>query len=84
MKIIVKSAEHTIRLGFPTSWMFGRGSAWLAEKLGRKYAPEAMGMIPPGATPILWAELRRIRKKYGAYDLVEVESADGDYVRIQL
>lgn len=84
MKIIVKSQEHNIRLGFPTAWLFGRGSAFLAEKLGRKYAPEAMGSIPPDAIPILCAELRRIKKKYGSYDLVEVESAEGDYVKIQL
>lgn len=84
MKIIVKSEEHNIRLGFPTTWLFGRGSAFLAEKLGRKYAPEAMENIPLDAIPILCAELRRIKKKYGSYDLVEVESAEGDYVKIQL
>lgn len=84
MKIIVKSQEHNIRLGFPTAWLFGRGSAFLAEKLGRKYAPETMENIPPDAIPILCAELRRIKKKYGSYDLVEVESAEGDYVKIQL
>ena len=84
MKIIVKSQEHNIRLGFPTAWLFGRGSAFLAEKLGRKYAPEAMGNIPPEASPILCAVLRRIKMKYGSYDLVEGESAEGDYVKIQL
>ena len=84
MKIIVKSQERNIRLGFPTTWLFGRGSAFLAEKLGRKYAPEAMENIPPETIPILCAELRRIKKKYGSYDLVEVESAEGDYVKIQL
>lgn len=84
MKIIVKSQEHNIRLGFPTAWLFGRGSALLAEKLGRKYAPEAMQNISPETIPILCAEFRRIKKKYGSYDLVEVESADGEYVKIQL
>lgn len=84
MKIIVKSGEHDIRLGIPTSWIFSRGSAFLAEKLGQKYAPESMVDIPPNAIPILCAELRKIKKKYGTYELVEVESADGRYVKITL
>ena len=84
MKILVKSREHDIRLAIPTSWIFGRGSAFLAEKLGRKYAPESMAGIPPDAIPILCAELRRIKKKYGSYELVELETADGQHVKITL
>ena len=84
MKIIVKSREHTFRLGIPTALIFSRGSAFLAEKLGRKYAPESMVNIPPEAIPKLCAELRRIKKKYGAYELLELESADGDYVNVWL
>ena len=84
MKIIVTTPEHNIRLGFPTGWIFGRGSAWLAEKLGRKFAPEAMAKLPPGSIPVLCAELRRIRKQYGPYELVEVESASGEHVKITL
>ena len=84
MKIIVKSGEHDIRLGIPTSWIFSRGSAFLAEKLGRKYAPESMVDIPPDAIPILCAELRKIKKKYGTYELLELETANGQYVKITL
>lgn len=84
MKIIVRSQEHDIRLGIPTSWIFSRGSAFLAEKLGRKYAPESMVDIPPDAIPILCAELRKIKKKYGTYELVEMETAGGEYVKITL
>lgn len=84
MKIIVRSQEHDIRLGIPTSWIFSRGSAFLAEKLGRKYAPESMVDIPPDTIPILCAELRKIKKKYGTYELVEMETAGGEYVKITL
>ena len=84
MKIIVKTPEHDIRLGIPTALIFSQGSAWLANKLGRKYAPEAMMNIPPEAIPALCAELRRIKKKYGPYELVEVESASGEHVKITL
>ena len=84
MKIIVKSGEHDIRLGIPTALIFSKGSTFLAEKLGRKYSPESMVDIPPEAIPALCAELRKIKKKYGTYELVEVESADGRYVKITL
>ena len=48
----------------------------LAETLGRRSATEAMQMIPAGAVPVLWAELRHLKRKYGSIVLVEVESAD--------
>lgn len=48
----------------------------LAETLGRRYATEAMKKIPAGAIPVLWAELRHLKRKYGSIVLVEVESAD--------
>ena len=84
MKIIVKTPEHNITLGLPTVLIFSKGSAFLAEKLGRKYAPESMVDIPPDAIPILCAELRKIKKKYGTYELLELETANGQYVKITL
>ena len=84
MKIVVKSREHNIHFRIPTLLLFSRGSAWLAEKLGRRYAKDAMEELPPGSVPVLCAELRRIKKKYGTYPMVELESADGDLVKIQL
>lgn len=76
MKIHVCSGEQRIRLWFPTGLIFGSCSAWLAETLGRRYATEAMKKIPAGAIPVLWAELRHLKRKYGSIVLVEVESAD--------
>lgn len=84
MKIIVKTPEHNIRFRLPTSLIFSKGSAFLVEKLGRKFSPESMVNIPPEAIPKLCDELRRIKKKHGAYELVEVESAEGEYVQIIL
>lgn len=85
MKILVSSSEHSIRLGFPTGLVFSSGSAWLAETVGRKYAAEAMQMIPKGAVPVLFRELRHLKRKYGPLVLVEVESADGsEKVKITL
>lgn len=84
MKIIVTTPEHDIRLGLPTGLVFGRGIAWLGDRVCRKYAPEAMAQIPPGALSALFAEFRRIKRKHGSWELVEVESSDGENVKIML
>lgn len=77
MKIHVCSGEQRIRLWFPTGLVFGSCTAWLAEVLGRKYAPEAMEHLPKGAVTALCREMRHLKRKYGSIPLVEVESAEG-------
>lgn len=84
MRIHVKTPEHSIRLVLPSYLLFSSCSAWLGETLGRKYAPEAMADIPPGALPKLCRELRRLKWKRGALVLVEVETPDGQTVKITL
>lgn len=84
MKIQVKSEGHHIQLLLPTGLVFSKGTVWLANHFGRKYAGDAMKAIPPQALEELFAELRRIKKKYGSWDLVEVKSASGEEVLIRL
>lgn len=85
MKIQVSSGETRIPIWVPTGLLFGPCSAWLAETLGRKYAPEAMQNLPKGAVTALCRELRHLKRKHGAMTLVEVETADGtQYVKITL
>lgn len=85
MKIQVSSGEMRIPIWFPTGLLFGPWSAWLAETLGRKYASEAMQMLPRGAVTALCRELRHLKRKWGPITLVEVETADGNqYVKITL
>lgn len=84
MKIRVKSGDANINLVFPTNLIFGRLTVKLIHAFGRKYAGEALEKIPPEAMEKLFAELRRIKKKHGSWELVEVESADGSIVRVTL
>lgn len=84
MKIQIRSEDIRLTLYLPTSLLFCRGTVWLANHLGQKHADPALDTIPPQALEAIFAELRRIKKKYGHWDLVETESADGEYVRIQL
>ena len=84
MRIQVRGESQNINLVLPTSLIFSKGIVWLANHFGRKYAAEAMDGIAPENLDALFAEFRRIKRKYGKWDLVEVESADGEYVKVTL
>ena len=84
MKIRVKGDGVNLNLVLPTRLIFGKTVVKLANSIGRRYAAEAMEAIPPEALEILCAELRSIKKRYGSWELVDVESANGDIVQIIL
>lgn len=84
MKILVKADGHNINLLLPTGMLFGKGTVWLANHFGRLYAQDALKDIPPEALDALFAEFRRIKKKYGSWELVDIESASGELVKIIL
>ena len=84
MRIKVKSEDTDINLLLPTNLIFSKGTVWLANHFGRKYAADAMKDIPPEALDRLFAEFRRIKRRYGRWTLVEVHSSDGSGVEITL
>ena len=84
MRIQVTSEDMNLKLVLPTALIFSRGTAWIANHAGRKYAPEAMNGIAPEHLDTLFAEFRRIKKQYGQWELVEMVSADGEYIKITL
>ena len=84
MRIRIKSEETNLNLVFPTGLLIGNTVLKIANTMGRRYASEALESIPPEALEILCAELRRIKKQYGSWELVDVETADGQIVKITL
>ena len=84
MRIKVKDEDTNINLLLPTNLIFSKGTVWLANHFGRKYAGDAMKGIPPEALDAVFTELRRIKRRYGHWTLVEVRSADGSGVEITL
>lgn len=84
MKIQVENRERSFTVPLPTTLVFSRGTAWLANHFGRKYAEDMFKDIPPQAMKAMMAEFRRIKKKYGTWELVDVESADGQRVKVIL
>ena len=53
-------------------------------KIKPSRAADAVAKISPGAMGKLFAEIRRIKKRYGSWTLVEVNSASGAQVLITL
>lgn len=99
MKIHVKSSGYDLRIPVPTGLVFGKIPVWIWLKLMKKSQKSWSGSIPestrsqialiPGDLPekavyTLCAELMRTKRRYGSWKLVEVESADGDEVLIEL
>ena len=73
-----------MRFWLPTGMIFSKTSAKLANTVGRKYAPEALEGISPEALETLCTEIGKLKKRYGTWELVKVESANGEIVEIVL
>ena len=84
MRIQIRGGGHDMNLCFPTWLCFSRATVWFANHFGRKYAEDAMKNIPPEALEALFAEFRRIKKKHGSWELVDVESSSGERVKVIL
>ena len=84
MRIRVQAEGRNINIALPTCMIFSKAVARIANTAGRKYAGDAMAQITPEQMDALFAEFRRIKKKYGSWELVDVESAGGEKVKIIL
>lgn len=99
MKIRIKTHSKNFSIGIPTALVFSKPSVWLYMKFVRKrldhterYMPEdvnvSVGSIFENMTDeavcAICKELRRIKRKHGSWELVDVESSDGSSVKICL
>ena len=84
MRVRIKSEGHNLNFVIPTRWIFGKTAVRIANTLGRQYASHAMKDISPQALEMLCAELCRIKDIHGKWELVDIESAGGDIVKIIL
>lgn len=67
-----------MNLSLPNWLVFNRVIAWLGCRFGMTFAGSNLKDLPPQAVSVLFAELRRIKKKHGCWELVSVESADAN------
>lgn len=78
MRIIVKDSDmrFPIKLHLPTSILLSR--------FALRFLPPSMKSITREQAKKLIRELKRCKKRYPGWKLVEVHSADGEYVEIRL
>lgn len=84
MKIHIQSGKQKLRFYLPTALIFSKAVARLGCKYGLRYAGDAMKDISPEALEALFTQFRHIKKKHGSWELVHVEGADGQIVKIIL
>lgn len=87
MRIKVKSPElkHGIHLIIPNSLL---GAKWVWRLVLRQAGGGEGGEAPPGLSPESIGDIKRALRKYvrqnGHFNLVEVDSAEGEEVRIRV
>ena len=84
MKIHIKSEGQNLRICIPTYLVFSPLVARLGCHFGSQYAGDAMKDVSPEALKALFAEFRRIKRKHGSWELVDIESSDGELVKVVL
>lgn len=100
MKIRIETNERSFSIPLPTGLIFSGGSAWILQHMCRKHTGDVVKEDPdfvlfdfstrdghelsPDAMKRLFAELRRIKKQYGSWELVDVQSSGGQHIRISL
>lgn len=81
MVIRIKSEGKRIFLPIPIMWTFSRIGLHFMKKLDKEGSFD--GLKPKHLRSIRRA-IRRMRKKHKKWNLVEVDCADGTFVRIKL
>jgi len=82
MRIVIHSHGHRINLRLPTGWLLNRLTARIAAKAinGDRDEP----ILGEESLYALLQGMKKIRRDYRGLTLVEVDSAEGDQVRITL
>lgn len=84
MKIHIQTDGHNMKILLPTNWVFSKTGASIAAFVMKKHAPEEMAGISPEAIRAFCAEIRRIKRRHGRWDLVEISGSGGEKVIITL
>jgi hypothetical protein len=88
MKITVKTDNRRIAVWIPNfllnSHHFLAFGYWFTKKTSGRYSPQPMPNLSATQLKPLCRELKRIKKRYGSYELIEVHQSEGDHVQIML
>ena len=84
MKIQIKGGEKDLTLLLPTRLLFSKKVVHLISRVAGKRIPGIINRIPPVILDAALDELVRTKKIHGSWELVEIQSADGETVKVTL
>lgn len=84
MRIRVHSEGFNLNLLLPTNLIFSDFMASIGGHVGAKYAGDAMKGMTPAQLRRLFREFRKIKRKYGSWELVDIQSSCGDIIKVIL
>lgn len=85
MRIYLTHEKFTFCIPFPTRLVLNKPVIKIANWAVKNYCPGEIPYIEPEYANMLYREIKNSRKKHGRkWDLVDVQSATGDGVRIRL
>lgn len=83
MKIQIREARgRGFTIPIPNCLLFSPTLLETGLKIGKRYAGTSVPDIPPEILRALCAAVKDLRRRYGTWELVHVESAGGDLVSI--
>ncbi len=84
MKIQITEGDRNRSIMLPTHMLFSKTVLRLICISGRFCGADALAGISPKAMDAIFRELRRTKERYGDWELVDVESREGEKVKIIL
>ena len=84
MRIYIKSPERTLRLRIPTRLALNNLTAQIISKQVKKHVEEPGSKYSSIDFRRLFRTIHQIRRKNHGWNLVEIESADGEIIKIKL
>lgn len=84
MRINVTDGERNICVPLPTSLIFSDLTAYIGTKAIRKYVPERAHYFNADQLKALFCAIRQIKRQRGSWVLVDVQSADGQTVKVTI
>lgn len=85
MRIFVQEhGEKPIRLIFPTGMLLNKLTAFIGSRVIKEHAGEELSALTSAQLNRLFRVIRKYKRKHPKFELVNVESSDGDKVRIVL
>lgn len=84
MKIKIKSPEHNITLALPNGLVLNRLTAQIGTHYINKEIENKEKKFSPAELRMFFSAIKQCKKDFPDLNLVEVNSADGEYVLIRL